>query len=216
MQVIWAMRHKKYDFRTAFIDLLINVLTGMVFLFMITTLMIQSKVKPEEEGVKKDAQYIIQISWPNNINCDVDIWVRDPENRVVSYQAKDVGVMHIERDDQGWVNDLMSYLKLQPSQQLNNSETWVLRGKLAGKFTVNLHLYSCAVNDKAVPMGQVMNVPVTIELTKLNPNLKKVLTETITLKKVWEEVTAFNFVLDGKNEITTVTKEQVDLVRERK
>lgn len=210
------MRHKKYDFRTAFIDLLINVLTGMVFLFMITTLMIQAKVKPEEAGVKKDAQYIIQISWPNNLNCDVDIWVRDPENRVVSYQAKDVGVMHIERDDLGWVNDIMTYLKLQPSQQLNNSETWVLRGKMAGKFTVNLHLYSCAVDDKAIPLGQAYEVPVYLELTQLNPDIRKVITKTVTLHKVWEEVTAFNFVLDGKNNVENVTTEQVDLVRERK
>lgn len=210
------MRHKKYDFRTAFIDLLINVLTGMVFLFMITTLMITNKVKDEDPGVKKDAQYIIQISWPNNINCDVDIWVRDPENRVVSYQAKDVGIMHIERDDQGWVNDIMTYLKLQPSQQLNNSETWVLRGKLAGKFTVNIHLYSCAVNEKAVPLGTTMEVPVTLELTKLNPELKKVLTKTITFKKVWEEITAFNFILDGKNNVSAITDEQIDLVKERK
>jgi hypothetical protein len=209
------MRHKKYDFRTAFIDLLINVLTGMVFLFMITTLMITAKVKNEDEGVKKDAQYIIQISWPNDLNCDVDIWVRDPENRVVSYQAKDVGVMHIERDDQGWVNDLMVIFKLQPNQQLNNSETWVLRGKLAGKFTVNIHLYSCAIDDKAVPMGQPIDVPVTMELTKLNPDLRKILTKTITLKKIWEEVTAFNFVLDGKNDVVDVTEDQVDLVKEK-
>lgn len=210
------MRHKKYDFRTAFIDLLINVLTGMVFLFMITTLMIQTKVKKEDEGVKKDAQYVIQIAWPNNMDCDVDIWVKDPQNRVVSYQAKDVGVMHIERDDQGWVNDLMTYLKLQPSQQLNNSETWVLRGKMAGKFTVNLHLYACGHNGKAVPMGTAYDVPVTIELTKLNPDLRKVLVETITLKKVWQELTAFNFVLDGQNNIVSITREQVDLVKERK
>ena len=210
------MRHKKYDFRTAFIDLLINVLTGMVFLFMITTLLITTKVKDEDVGVKKDAQYIIQISWPNNINRDVDIWVRDPENRVVSYQAKDVGIMHIERDDQGWINDVMTYLKLQPSQQLNNSETWVLRGKIAGKFTVNLHLYSCSMNEKPVPLGQVMEVPVTIELTKLNPDIKKVLSKTITLRKVWEEVTAFNFILDGKNNVAGITNDQADLVKERK
>lgn len=210
------MRHKKYDFRTAFIDLLINVLTGMVFLFMITTLLITTKVKDEEAGVKKDAQYIITMSWPNNVNCDVDIWVRDPNNRVVSYQAKDVGIMHIERDDQGWINDLITYLKLQPSQQLNNSETWVLRGKLAGKFTVNVHLYSCTIGGKPYPLGQVVEVPVTLELTQLNPSIKKVLTKTITLKKVWEEITAFNFVLDGKNNVELITDEQVDLVKEKR
>jgi hypothetical protein len=210
------MRNKKYDFRTAFIDLLINVLTGMVFLFMITTLMIQTKVKEEEKGVKKDAQYVIEISWPNDINCDVDIWVRDPEKRVVSYQAKDVGVMHIERDDQGWVNDLMTLLKMKPSQQMNNSETWVLRGKLAGKFTVNLHLYSCTFGDKPTPMGAVVDIPVLVELTQLNPDLRKVLSETVTLDKVWKEVTVFNFVLDGNNRVSSISREQVDLVKERK
>jgi hypothetical protein len=183
---------------------------------MITTLLITTKVKDEDAGIKKDAQYIITMSWPNNINCDVDIWVRDPNNRVVSYQAKDVGIMHIERDDQGWVNDLMTYLKLQPSQQLNNSETWVLRGKLAGKFTVNLHLYSCTLSEKPAPLGQAVEVPVTLELTQLNPSIKKVLTKTITLKKVWEETTAFNFVLDGKNNVEAVTDEQADLVKEKK
>lgn len=210
------MRHKKYDFRTAFIDLLINVLTGMVFLFMITTLLITTKVKDQDAGVKKDAQYIITMSWPNNINCDVDIWVRDPQNRVVSYQAKDVGIMHIERDDQGWINDFMAYLKLQPSQQLNNSETWVLRGKMPGKFTVNIHLYSCTINEKPVPLGQPMEVPVTLELTKLNPNITKVLSRIVTLTKVWEERTAFNFVLDGQNLVISITEEQADLVKERK
>jgi hypothetical protein len=142
--------------------------------------------------------------------------VRDPQNRVVSYQAKDVGVMHIERDDQGWVNDVMAFLNLAPSQQLNNSETWVLRGKLAGKFTVNVHLYSCAIDEKAVPLDQPIDVPVTLKLTKLNPDLKKVLSKIVTLKKVWQEITAFNFVLDGKNDVTTITEEQVDLVREKK
>jgi hypothetical protein len=43
-----------------------------------------------------------------------------------------------------------------------------------------------------------------------------VLTKTVTIKEVWEEVTAFNFVLDGKNDIVTITDEQTDLVKERK
>lgn len=207
------MRHKKYDFRTAFIDLLINVLTGLVFLFMITTLMIQTKVKEEDKGVKKDAQYVINITWPNTLNCDVDIWVRDPKNNVVSYRVKDVNLMHLERDDMGWTNDA---LVTQDGTQLDNSETWVLRGKMAGKFTVNLHLYSCALDGKPLELGQVIDVPVKVELIKLNPDIRKVIQGTYTLHQVWEEITIFNFVLDGKNDIIDVTNEQVDLVKEKK
>lgn len=209
------MRHRKYDFRTAFIDLLINVLTGMVFLFMITTLMIQTKVKDEDKGVKKDAQYIIQLTWPNELNCDVDIWVRDPERRVVSYQAKDVGVMHIERDDQGWTNDNVIIRNGQEVQQLENSETWVLRGKMTGKFTANLHLYSCKIGDMKIGLGQPVTVPVKVELIKINPDLKKIIENTYTLTKVWQEMTMFNFVLDNNNDVVDITTEQVDLVREK-
>lgn len=182
---------------------------------MITTLMIQTKVKEEEKGVKKDAQYVIQLTWPNDINCDVDIWVRDPERRVTSYQAKDVGVMHIERDDQGWTNDNVVIRNGQQVQQLENSETWVLRGKMSGKFNVNLHLYSCTIGDVKLGLGQPVTVPVKVELVKLNPSLKKVIENTYTLNRVWEEITIFNFVLDNDNSIVDISTEQVDLVKEK-
>ena len=208
------MRHKKYDFRTAFIDLLINVLTGIVFLFMITTLLIQNKAK-EDPGVKKDAQYIIQLTWPNELNCDVDIWVKDPLKRIVSYQVKDVGVMHIERDDQGWTNDNVVIRNGKQTQQLENSETWVLRGKLAGKFTVNLHLYSCTIGDTKLQLNSPAQVPVKVDLIQINPTLKTVLENTYTLERVWQEMTIFNFVLDENNQIVDITKDQVDLVREK-
>lgn len=210
------MRHKKYDFRTAFIDLLINVLTGMVFLFMITSLLIQPKVKDQEQGVKKDAQYIIQIAWPNDLNCDVDLWVQDPANRIVSYQAKDVGIMHLERDDQGWVNDVTALITTPNNAQLPNNETWVLRGKMSGRFSVNIHLYSCIFDTNPAPLGAEVSIPVSIELLKLNPSISKVVTETHTLNRVWEEFTMFNFVLDGNNNVVSITNEQVDLVKEKR
>jgi hypothetical protein len=209
------MRHKKYDFRTAFIDLLINVLTGVVFLFMIASLLIQTKVKDQDQGVKKDAQYVIQMSWPNNMNCDVDIWVRDPADRVVSYQAKDVDIMHLERDDQGWTNDT-TLLSMKAESQLPNTETWVLRGKLAGRFTVNIHLYSCTIENKSLDLGSQINVPVNIELLKLNPNVKKLVTKTYVLNQVWQEITVFNFILDKNNNVIDITDEQIDLVREKR
>ena len=87
---------------------------------------------------------------------------------------------------------------------------------MAGKFTVNLHLYSCALDGKPLELGQVIDVPVKVELIKLNPDIRKVIQGTYTLHQVWEEITIFNFVLDGKNDIIDVTNEQVDLVKEKK
>lgn len=209
------MRHKKHDFRTAYIDLLINVLTGMVFLFMLTTLLIQTKVK-EDEGIKKDAQYVITATWDNLKDCDVDIWVQDPKYQVVSFQRKEAGVMHIERDDQGWHNDMIQ--KPDGSWVVGNDlnqETWVLRGKVPGKYTVNLHLYSCRSKEVKLELGTKMETLVTVELTKLNPRIEKVAEEKVLLKKIWDETTVFNFQLDNNgNLILPITRDQIDLVKE--
>lgn len=213
------MKNKRYDFRTAYIDLLINVLTGMVFLFMITTLLIQTQ-QQKEEGVKKDAQYVMNISWPKELNCDVDVWVRDPSKKIVSFQAKDVGLMHIERDDQGWKNDsIIDRLFGRDKGEepnLPNEETWVLRGKQPGEFNVNVHLYSCKLGDRFLQLGEEIQVPVTLILTKLNPKIEIVATETVTLEKVWQEKTAFNFRLNKDNSFDPrIDKEFHDLVREK-
>jgi len=47
------MSHRKFDFRTAYIDLLINLLTGTVVLFILTTLLI-APISKNTEGIKKN------------------------------------------------------------------------------------------------------------------------------------------------------------------
>ena len=215
------MKHKKYDFRTAYIDLLINVLTGMVFLFMITTLLIQTK-KQQEEGVKKDAQYIISVVWPTEIDCDVDIWVRDPNRATVSYQSKDVGLMHIERDDRGWQNDsiltmLLDRNRKNDPERLKNEETWVLRGKQPGQYYVNLHLYSCRLGETYLKLGEPIRVPVKVTLTQINPRVSEIHKVEVILNKVWEEKSAFNFKIRNDNSVdpNSFNNEFHDLVREK-
>jgi hypothetical protein len=214
------MKHKKYDFRTAYIDLLINVLTGMVFLFMITTLLIQTQ-KQQEEGVKKDAQYIISVEWPTELDCDVDLWVRDPQRVVVSYQNKDAGLMHIERDDRGWQNDsiftmFLDKMRKDNPERLKNEETWVLRGKQPGEYNVNLHLYSCRLGEAYLKLGDKIQVPVKLKIIKLNPTVSEVFTREIILEKVWQEKSAVNFTLRNDNSFDPeVNYDFHDLVREQ-
>lgn len=211
------MKHKKFDFRTAYIDLLLNVLTGIIFLFILTTLLITKPTKTEEEGIKKNAQYIVDVTWDEKTDCDVDVWVKDPLNRVVSFQEKSNGLMYIERDDLGKRNDyyydnegnLLSAVD-------NNKEVWTLRGKLAGEYTVNVHLYSCLMNTIQRPLGSNVNIDVVIELIRVNPNIITIKTVKLTLEKVWDEKTAFNFTLDDSGNVTSITYDTRDLVREVK
>lgn len=210
------MKHKKFDFRTAYIDLLLNVLTGIIFLFILTTLLIQPQKKSEDAGIKKNAEMILTASWDGAIDCDVDLWIQDPLGNLVSFQMLSKGLMNIERDDMGFKNDYIH----NPTGNLilaskDNTEIWTLRGKQEGRFIVNLHLYSCRIDNIPLQLFEKIDVPVVIELVKLNPSLDTVITEVVTLKNVWEEKTAFSFIVD-QNGYIRFERTFVKLVKDKK
>lgn len=212
------MNHKKFDFRTAYIDLLLNVLTGIIFLFAITTMLIQ--VKKQDEGVKKDAQYVINAEWDPELDCDVDLWVQDPNGEVVYFDRKDFDVMHLERDDLGAVNDVIRDTHGRVHSIIKkNQETWVLRGIVPGEFYVSVHLYSCRYPGKdpltnlAMALMTPVDLKVKIELIRLNPSYALVTAETVNIHKIWDEVTAFNFILTPDGLVESVNRDQHRLVR---
>lgn len=212
------MKHRAFDFRTAFIDLLLNFMVSLVFIFVLSSLLI-NPVKKQDEGLKKNAQLMIQIDWDQSTDCDVDIWVRDPNNNVVYFNQRDRGLMHIERDDLGFQNDIIDIAKQfvtgKKIENKDNQEVWVLRGNIEGEFTFNLHLYGCRIEANSRGIGAVVNLPVQAKIIKINPNYRTVYEETITIQKVWQEVTVLNFTLDSNGEIVKVNKTQRNLVKVR-
>lgn len=210
------MKHKKFDFRTAYIDLLLNVLTGIIFLFILTTIFIQPPKKTENEGIKKNAEFIITATWEATIDCDIDIWVQDPLGNIVSFQQLSKGLMTIERDDLGFRNDFIydvnGNLLL---QAMENEEIWTLRGKQTGEFTLNLHMYSCRVNNIPLELNAPYEVPVVVELIRVNPSYDSIRKRLVVLNNVWEEVTVFNFTIDKNGGITFQEKPQ-KLVKDKK
>lgn len=218
------MKHKTYDFRTAYIDLLLNILTGIIFLFVLTSLLIQPIKEKTDPGLKKNAEYIINVRWNNEIDCDVDIWVQDPLGNIASFKKKEAGIMYIERDDIGIQGDVIKDDNGNViSQVVDNSETWILRGLIPGKFTVNLHAYACRKGKEIssafealklyYQIGEAINLPVTVELIKVNPNYQVLKTDIVTLTKVWGEITVFNFELNKNGNAYNFTKEPVNLIK---
>jgi len=209
------MRHKKFDFRTAYIDLLLNVLTGIIFLFVLTTFMIQPK--KADEGPKRHAEFLITAEWNENVDCDVDLWVQDPLDNIVWFQAKDVGLMHLERDSLGFHNNVIKDESGSVLYRIaENRETVVLRGVVPGEYTVNVHLYGCKVSFEKMGIGQQVNVDVKVTLMKLNPNLTNSNMVSIHLARIWDEATAFNFVLSEKGEVMSISSNFKNLVRTAK
>jgi hypothetical protein len=213
------MKHKKFDFRTAYIDLLLNFMVSIIFLFILSSLLINPVAKKQNEGIKKNAEMLIQVDWNKDLDCDVDIWVRDPQKNVVFFAQRDRGLMHIERDDVGHRGDFLAaaeeYLTGIKRENQLNQEIWVLRGKVAGEFNFNLHLYSCRMGDIQYDIGEPLSLPVEVSLIRLNPDYVVLHREVVELTSVWEEKTVLNFTLDQNGVLTEKNKFNHTLVKAR-
>lgn len=211
------MKNRKLDFRTAYIDLLINLLTGIVVLFILTTLLI-APVSKNNEGIKKNADYVFTLEWPNDMDCDVDFWIRDPSNNVVSYRFPEAGLMYFERDDMGKRRSVYQVDGKEIVIDPDNKEFVTLRGTFPGEYVVNIHLYSCIspINGLALQAGYAIEVPVTIEIVKINPSYSVIKRIEMKMDSVWQEKTAVRFVMDNNKNIIRFKNEYVSVRTESK
>ena len=125
------MRRKTRIRTEPFTDLLFNTLLGFTFLFFITVLFINPISKIGNVNMK--AEYIVTVDWKDSLPDDVDIWVQDPNGETVSYLKKDAGWLHLDRDDQGIINDVVTIDGEEIIYPINR-EVVTLRGIIPGEY----------------------------------------------------------------------------------
>ena len=182
---------KSYLSNTSFLDILFNTLVGFVLLFIIAFLLI-SPIKKKKE-IEQKAEYVITITWPGTMNDDIDSWLEDPMEKVMYFREKEVGLMHLDRDDLGNLNDQQYVPGVGTVNYPYNREITTIRGIMPGEYVFNIHLYRKVSKDSSIP--------VTVILEKLNPRVKLLYSKVITLTNYWEEKTVIRFVLDTDGEI---------------
>ena len=157
---------QKYKSSIGFTDLLFNLVIGFVYLFVIAFILINPVAKKGD--VIKKAEYMIVLEWNHDYNDDIDLWVKDPAGNIVSFLQKSKGLMHLEKDDLGYSNDIYSKGNEQKIIYLNR-EVLTLRGTFEGEYQVMAHVYNrkfTMVDGKAR-----QDLPGVMEITviKINP-----------------------------------------------
>ncbi len=179
--------YKRYQ-SDPFTDLLFNALLGFTFLFLVAIMFMNPEAK--SGIIDPKAEYILTITWEDNNPDDIDVWVEDPDGRVVWFRNPEAGLLHLDRDDRGLINDTI-LVNGEELQNPLNQEVVTIRGVVKGEYIVNLHYY-------ATETGQPVDVQV--RLVKVNPSLEIVYYDTVTLEQNGMEKTAFRFRIniDGK------------------
>ena len=175
-----------------FTDLLFNTLLGFSLLFFISILFMNPIARLGNVNFK--AEYIITVTWPEQQPDDVDVWVEDPNGNLLSYRDSNVGWLHLDRDDQGDVNDSVVINGVETVYPINQ-EVVTIRGIVSGEYVVNLQYYKSN-------SGQA--VPVTVKIEKVNPSLKLVYIDKLLLEKEDDEKTVLRFTLDVAGEVVDI------------
>lgn len=185
---------------TSFIDFSFIMSLSFVVLFVMALMLIN----PVKKGdVTPFAQFLINITWPDDSPDDIDIWVKDPLGNVIYFRDKDLGLVSLDRDDRGVWNDTV-YINGEKIEVLRNAETVTIRGFIPGEWTVNLHYYKKRKFDNDP-------VPVRVEMIRLNP-WKLVFEKNVKLEREQEEITVYSFTMNEKGDITYFNSEFKDLI----
>jgi hypothetical protein len=184
-----------------FTDLLFNALLTFTFLFLVALLLLNP---PTKTGiVDPKAEFLITITWPDNDPNDIDIWARGPDRTEVSYRHPQDGLMNLDRDDRGMLNDTQVIDGREIVNPLNQ-EVLTIRGRPPGEYIVNLH-YFRSENEEPVP--------VTVYLAEVNPVMKVLYYNTTELRQEGDEVTAVRFTIGPEGTVTDINQLQKNLVR---
>ncbi|NBT29014.1 MAG: hypothetical protein EBT18_05930 [Gammaproteobacteria bacterium] len=194
------MRYPGGGYRTdPFVDLLFNALLGFTLLFFVTLVYFNPEARKGKVNLK--AEYIISVTWPENRTDDIDLWVRDPLGKVVSYIEKDAGWLHLDRDDQGSINDTVVIEGKEVIFPINQ-ELVTLRGLIDGEYTVNLYYYEKRDLDP---------VEILVKIERINPSVETVFVKKVTMSRVDEEITVVRFTPTRDGRIINVNNRPLRL-----
>ena len=203
------------------------MVVGFVMLFIIAFLLISPITKDKQ--IEQKAEYIITVTWPKEFADDVDTWLQDPNGKILSFRNKEIGLMHLDRDDLGRSNDSVYVEGVGNVTYPYNREIATIRGYMPGEYVLNVHMYRKVTTHKssgevlgtASPGeetdGVIVNQPVTVTILveKINPTVKTMYTAQIVLSKQWQEETVIRFTLDRDGEIRKTDFTKYPLVKKK-
>ena len=192
---------KNYSCNTSFLDLLFNMLLAFTALFVLAFAMINQNKDISKSSVEVKAEFIITMSWPDDMDNDIDLYIEDPLGNLVFFRSREVGLMHLDRDDLGFKNDTVDTPQ-GPVKYPYNREIVTFRGYHVGEYCVNAHAYK--TNDKRP-------CPVVVQIDKLNPTMKTLMISNVILESQGDEKTVIRFKLnkDGLIESSNTIQKKI-------
>ena len=184
---------RNYHTNLAFLDVVFNTLLCFAALFALAFILINPS--KAEKNVEMKAEFVIVVTWPKDLDNDVDVYLEAPQGHLVSFARREDGLMHLDRDDLVKRNDFIN-TPSGPVEYPENREIITIRGTVPGEYVLNVHMYNKKSDN--------LLTPVTVFIDKINP-YSTVLLRTVELGEKGDEKTVCRFVVDKEGKIKDVT-----------
>ena len=163
--------------RTSFLD--------MLFVLILVLILLPHQPENAKETIlEPKGNLVIEVSWPDDMNVDVDLWVRGPTGRAVGYSSKNSEYLDLLRDDLGRTADLGKL----------NYEIVYGREVPSGDYVINLHLY----RNRNTSKWPTIPVDLTVFSDTKSTSKTKVIQESAKLHFEGEEITVVRFYFDAE------------------
>lgn len=171
---------------TVFRDVIMLALAGFVAMVILLLPHINPPGRAAQENTQPPGNVIVEVRWPDELDCDVDLWVEAPGDIPVGYSNKGGVIFNLLRDDLGRRADATGM----------NYEVSYSRGIVAGEYTVNVHLYRNAAGVFPIPVTIVTSVKKSAK-----ESARQVLAGNIELGREGQELTVYRFELSEDGDL---------------
>lgn len=176
-------RIEEEDDGTVFRDVITLALAGFVAIVILLLPHIGAEAAKTAEDARMPGNVLVEVTWPPELDTDIDLWVQAPGDIPVGYSNKGGAVFNLLRDDLGRKLDVSGL----------NYEVSYARGVVPGEYTVNLHLYRHLSGPLPVPARVVVSTR-----TDDNSASRQILATDAELRREGQELTVLRFRLDAQ------------------
>ena len=206
-------QHSSWQVLADFMTLMFQSM--MVILFCLLAIS-QISAKKSDGDMHPKAEYLFMLTWPNDRNVDLDIWVRDPENNVIFYGSREAPNISLDRDSRGQITN-RTYLKDGTVVDSGNKEIVSVRAVIPGDYLIAVSYYdgSDATTGHAyAPNDPAMAIDAKVEVDKVNPKLAVTATADVHLTRIKEAVNALHISIAQDGAVTVLPLPADNLVYE--
>jgi len=192
---------QRYGNLLGFVDISLNMLMSFVVLFVFSYLLIvvDKTTVDNKTKITTTSKIVIHLSWPESSSDDIDVWTRSTNpDTIVGFTNKDSLNMFLDIDNLGNNSHRLIKQDGSNSSTFGNNEHVNIKNCSDTHITVNLHYYK-SVNKQPVDA--------VVELIRLEPFLV-MKTMKVTLDKVGQEKTVFQFDLGEDCSVKNISDEQ--------